>query len=183
MNSGYSDGMQDQFSSRPMLHYFLAISLTSIVVAFVLSFRTYNCLHSGNTYNCSYDPGSPAVVGSGASDPNIFSILRATLLISSLSCLASVVIFLVANIPIYSLAWYVSGRYRIRRNILGIAFWIATWILSFLTLPILSGIQSLFDVGHVSWFADLLVLLEFSIAGIFCGIAYCALAFLHSDQT
>lgn len=172
--------MQDQFSNRPMLHYFLAISLTSIVAAFALAFRTYDCLNSGNAYDCSYDPGSPAMVGSGVSAPNIFSILRATLLISSLSCLASVVFFLVANIPIYSLAWYVGRRYRVRRNILGIGFWIAAWTFAFLTLPILTGIQNLFD--HVSLSVDLFLVLEFSVAGLFCGIAYCALAFLQSDQ-
>jgi hypothetical protein len=183
MNSGSRDGMRDQFSNRPMLHYFLAISLTSIVAAFIFSFRTYDCLNSGNTYDCSYDPGSPAMVGGGLSAPNIFLILRTTFLISSLSCLASVVFFLVANIPIYSLAWYVGRRYRIRRNILGFAYWIAAWTIAFLTVPILGGIRNLFDAGHVSWSVDLFFVLEFTIAGLFCGIAYCALAFLQSDQT
>ena len=179
MNSGSSDGMRDQFSNRPMLHYFLAISLTSIVAAFILSFRTYDCLNSGNAYDCRYDPGSPAMVGGGLGAPNILSILHTTLLISSLSCLFSVAFFLVANVPIYSLAWHLGRRYRIRRNILGFAYWIAAWTLAFLTVPILEGIRSLFDAGHVSWS----VVLEFTIAGLFCGIAYCALAFLQSDQT
>jgi hypothetical protein len=166
-----------------MLHYFLAISITSIMLAFVLSFRTYECLNSGNAYDCSYEPDSPAMIGGGVSAPNLFLVLRTTALISICSGLISVVFLLITNIPIYSLARYVSRHYRIRRNISGIVFWIAAWILAFLTLPILAGIRGLFDPGYVSGGVDLVFDLEFGIAGFFCGIAYCALAFLHQDRT
>jgi hypothetical protein len=182
MNLDKSNGMQYQFSDRPILHYILAIGITSIMVAFVLSFRTYDCLNSGNTYDCSYDPDSPAMIGSAGSTPNLFLVLRATTLISICLGLISEVCLLITNIPVYALARYVSRLYRIRRNISGVAFWIAAWILAFLTLPILAETRDLFDPGHMSWSVDLAFDLGFGIAGFFCGVAYCALAFLHQDQ-
>jgi hypothetical protein len=184
MNSGSRDGMRDQFSNRPTLHYFLAISITSIVAAFILSFRTFDCLNSGNTYDCEYEPGSPAMTVFAVGAPDLFRTLSTTALISIVWGLILCVALLVTNIPIYALTHYASRRYRVRRNVLGCAFWIAAWTLALLTGLILGEIRDLFDAGHVSWWsADLFFVLEFGIAGLFCGIAYCALAFLQSGQT
>jgi hypothetical protein len=57
------------------------------------------------------------------------------------------------------------------------------WALAFLTLPILIAIQGLFYPPHMSLYGDMVVDLEFGIAGVVCGIAYCALAFPHRIQT
>jgi hypothetical protein len=183
MDSDSGNRGQHRFSDRPVLHYVLAICITSIIVAFVLSLRTYDCLSSGNTYDCSYDPGSPGMIGFGASAPNLSLVLHATVRISLYLALLWVVTLLITNIPIYSLAHYVGYRYRIKRNILGVIFWMIAWTLAFLTLPILIAIQGLLYPSHVSLYGDLVVDLEFGIAGVVCGIAYCALAFLHRTQT
>jgi hypothetical protein len=47
-------------------------------------------------------------------------------------------------------------------------FAIAVWTLAFLSL-------SIFLVGTMDYF--------FAMCGLFCGIVYCALAFLHRDKT
>jgi hypothetical protein len=123
------------------------------------------------------------MIGFGASAPNLSLVLHATVRISLYLALLWVVTLLITNIPIYSLAHYVGYRYRIKRNILGVIFWMIAWTLAFLTLPILIAIQGLLYPSHVSLYGDLVVDLEFGIAGVVCGIAYCALAFLHRTQT
>jgi hypothetical protein len=172
------------FSDRALLHYFLAIIITSIAASLFLSFRTYECLHSGNDYDCKYSPDSPAMVAArGAGPPDVLWVLRTTALISTFHGLFSILSFFILCAPIYAIAYYAGRRCAVRRNIVGIAFWIAAWTLAFLSLPILLGIRALFDPGHTSWAADLSGSYFFAMCGLFCGIVYCALAFLHRDKT
>jgi hypothetical protein len=154
------------FSDRPLLHYFLAIIITSIAASFFFSFRIYECLHSGNDYECKYDLSQP--VFSGASPPDVLWVLRTTALISALTGLFRILCFLIVCAPVYALAYYVGLRCAVHRNVVGVGFWIVAWTLAFLSLSIfLTGIVDYLIVMH----------------GLFCGIVYCALAFLHRDKT
>jgi hypothetical protein len=82
------------FSDRPLLHYFLAIIITSIALSLFLSFRAYECLHSGNEYDCKYSPDSPAMVAArAAGPPDVLWVLRTTALISTLHGLFLILLF------------------------------------------------------------------------------------------
>lgn len=169
--------MHDRFSNRPIKHYCLAIGLTSILATLALSIRTFDCLSAGNTYDCEYEPGSPAMTVFSKGSPDLLHALGTTAITNVVLGLFLFVTFLITNIPVYALAHHASCRFHVRRNALGCALWIAAWTIAFLIGPILGGMRDLFDSSHVSWrFADLSFVLEFGIAGISCGIAYCALA-------
>lgn len=169
------------FSDRPLLHYFLAIIITSIALSLFLSFRTYECLHSGNDYDCKYSPDSPAMVASrAAGPPDVLWVLRTTALISTFHVMFLIVSFLILCAPFYTIAYYAGRRCAVRRNIFGIAFWIAAWALAFLSLPILIAIDAPLNRGHTP---NVFEIYPFVILGLFCGIVYCALAFRHRDKT
>lgn len=169
------------FSERPVLHYFLAIIITSIAASFFFSFRIYGCLSSGNAYDCRYDLSAP--VFSGLSPPDLLSVLRTTTLMSAYGGLFSILSFLVLCAPVYVLAHYVGLRCALYRNIVGIVFWIGAWTLAFLSSPILIVALFGFGPGHASWTVYLFESYLFVMHGLFCGIVYCALAFLHRDKT
>jgi hypothetical protein len=159
------------FSDRPVLHYFLAIGITSIAAEFFFAFRTYECLYSGNDWSCTYDPDSPAMTGRDSYIPNVPSILLSTALISVYIGLFRILFSIVICAPVYALAYYVGLRCAVHRNVAGIAFWIGAWSLAFLSFfSLLVGIGA---------FKNYLAIMH----GLFCGIVYCALAFLHRDKT
>jgi hypothetical protein len=108
------------------------------------------------------------VASRAAGPPDVLWVLRTTALISTLHGLFLIPLFLISCAPIYAVAYYAGRRCAVRRNIVGIAFWIAAWTLAFLSL-------SIFLVGTMDYF--------FAMCGLFCGIVYCALAFLHRDKT
>jgi hypothetical protein len=169
------------FSDRPLLHYFLAIIITSIAANFFFSFRIYECLRSGNNYECTYDLSAP--VFSGATPPDLPWVLRTTTLISVYGSLFWILSFVILCAPVYALSHYVGLRCTVHRNVVGIVFWIGAWTLAFLSLPIL--LFALFGFGPRSalWTVYLFESYWFVIPGLFCGIVYCALAFLHRVKT
>jgi hypothetical protein len=169
------------FSDRPLLHYFLAILITSIAASLFFSFGAYECLQSRNDYDCKYSPDSPAMIAArGAGPPDVLWVLRTTALISTFTGLFRILFFLIMCAPIYAIAYYAGRRCAVRRNIVGIAFWIAAWTLAFLSLPILIAIDALLNRGHTLNLSESYL---FITHGLFCGIVYCALAFLHRDKT
>jgi hypothetical protein len=168
-----------QFSDRPLFHYFMAICITAFAGYFFSAHRIYGCLSSGNDWECTYNLTAMGVEGSNASQT--FLILD-SLFLAALSHLMALAILLVTCAPIYALACYLSRRHGVRRNIAGVFFWTGAWILASLSLPIMVGARALFDPGHVSWAADLAAGLSFAIGGLFCGTAYCTLAFLHRSR-
>jgi hypothetical protein len=168
------------FSDRPLLHYFLAIIITSIAANFFFSFRIYECLRSGNNYECTYDLSAP--VFSGLSPPDVPSVLRGTALISVYGSLFWILSFVILCAPVYALANYVGLRCALHRNVVGVVFWIGAWTLAF-SSPFLIGALFRFGPGHASWTVYLFESSVFVMPGLFCGIVYCALAFLHRVKT
>jgi hypothetical protein len=165
-----------RFSDRPVFHYFMAICITIFAECFFSAHRIYGCISSGNDWQCTFDPAAMGVEGSNASQTFL---MLDSLFLAALSGVMALAILLVTCAPIYALACYISRRYGVRRNIAGVFFWTAAWILASLSLPIMASARDLFDPGHVSWAADLAPGLAFAIGGLFCGTVYCALAFLH----
>jgi hypothetical protein len=165
-----------RFSDHPLLHYFMAICITVFAEYFFAAHQIYGCLSSGNDWECTYDV--TAIGGEGANASQTFLILD-SLLLAALSALIVLLIFLVSCAPIYALAWHVGRRCGVHRNFPGLLFWTGAWTLASLSLPIAIEAAALFDPGHRSWTADLTTGLWFAIAGLFCGTAFCLLAFLH----
>jgi hypothetical protein len=168
------------FSDRPVLHYFLAMSITCIAANFFFSFRIYGCLKSGNSYDCAYDPDAPVL--RGISRPDVWSALSGTLFFSAFGFLFWLLNFLILCAPVYALAHYVSRRCAVHRNVAGTAFWIGAWILAFLSAPIFIFALSGSYPSRTSWTVYLSESTMFVMVGLFCGIVYCALAFLHRER-
>jgi hypothetical protein len=173
-----------RFSDLPMLHYYFTITILA-AAHFVFSFfRIYGCLSSGNDYDCKYDPDSPAMIASrAAGKPDFVSVLGSTTFISVTTDLFLFVNVLIWGIPVFALAYYVGRCCGVHRNSVGVVFWIAAWTFAFLSFPILSMIREPSNLGHRSWIVYLSDTYPFAMIGLFCGIVYCALAFLHRDKT
>jgi hypothetical protein len=164
------------FSDFPGLHYILTICIVLLVCDVYSGGRTYSCLSRGNDYGCTYDVDKLQVMGGGVTVSQTFLILD-SLLITLLRDLLLLPLSLITFAPVYLAATYISRRCHIGRNLTGVVFWIVAWTMAALTLPLIFEANSIFDPGHVSWRADILMLLMSGAAGVFCGTVYCLLAF------
>ena len=102
-----------------------------------------------------------------------------SLFLAALWALMKLAIAFVVYTPIYALACYIGIRCGVRRNIVGVCFWIGAWMLASIELPIMIAAAALFDPGHVSWGADLVQSSFFAFEGLLYGTVYCILAFLR----
>ena len=158
-----------RFSDAPLGHYFIAICLTSLVETSRFAFATYECLVGSNKWGCGWTGAQLIARSQSATDAR--SALWSTLGVSCFFGLFLLAKFLVFNAPAYALAWYVSQRYRIRRNRIGVLIWTGAWILTFLISASFGSI--IVPMPRISG--------ELAVLGLICGIAYCALAFLDGD--
>ena len=140
-------------SDRPGFHYFLTFCILALV-RFPFSWaRGYNCLSSGHDYECTYDLDRLQALGGGGSGGGADLLLN-SLLITLFVMLLALLMVRAMFAPIYLIAIYISRRCRIRRNLAGVIFWIATWIMMSLGLPLIEA-RHMFDPGHVSWHGDI----------------------------
>jgi hypothetical protein len=158
------------FSDFPGFHYILTICIVLLVCDLYWSGRTYYCLSSGNDYECHYDVIRLQALGQ-VSVSQTFLILN-SLLLTLLHNLVQLPLVLITFAPGYLIATYISRRCHIRRNLVGVIFWIVAWTLAALPLPLAHAI-----FGHVSWRTDIVSILMFGGAGASCGVVYCLLAF------
>jgi len=164
------------FSDFPGSHYILTICIMVLVCDLFWGRHIYDCLSSGNDYECTYDFIRLQELGGTVSISQTFLILDSLLITLSWN-LVQLPMFLIIFAPVYLAATDISRRCHIRRNLVGVIFWIAAWTMAGLTLPLIVEASFVFDPGHVSWRTDILMLLTFGSAGVSCGIVYCLLAF------
>jgi len=89
---------------------------------------------------------------------------------------------LISCTPIFLMANYISRRFRVHRDFAGVIFWIIAWTVAVLGFRLFGVAHDLFNPGHVSWYADMILILEAGGMGIACGIVFCLLAFQNRSE-
>lgn len=166
-----------RFSDAPLGHYFFATCVTGLAETSHFALATYQCLGISHTSECGWTAAN--LIARSQPGADALSTFGSVLAVSGLQGLALIVSFLLLNAPAYALAWYVSYRYRIRRNLFGFAFWIGVWALAFFSLACVGG---LVNPRYLTWVSTEHVELKFTVLGLLCGMAYCAFAVLDGND-
>jgi hypothetical protein len=170
-SASHSPGFWDSAGVR----YIVTICLVLLVGDLYLIVHTYNCLSSGNDYECTYDVGRLRELGIPVRIPQM-SLMLDSIEITLLWNMVQLPVAIIAFAPAYVIATHISRRYRIHQNLGGIIFWFVAWIMAALTLPLVAELTYIFDTDHVSWRIDIFRMLMFAAAGASCGIVSCLLA-------
>jgi hypothetical protein len=165
-----------EFSTRPGLHFFLTICFLALAADVYAFASAYGCLSVGNDLYCTYDIDRLKELGE-FSIPSQTSIILRSLLSVLLPNLVLWPIVLILCTPVFLLAEYISRRCRIRRDFVGVIFWITVWTLAVLSVPLFLEARALSYAGHMSWHGDVIFLLEAAGTGVACGMVFCLLAF------
>jgi small-conductance mechanosensitive channel len=173
------ESVYSSFSDDPVVHYLLTICIFALLPSALIGWGAYDCFVMGTPDACGYpeELGNPDLQTSPSTFvPSKFAL---AMLIACFSYVASFFAFFISSLPLYWIAFRLSKRWHVGRNVVGVIFWIAAWVIATSILPLCLAIAEMFHPNRVDWRAILSLSGAFAIIGIICGIIYCLLALVR----
>jgi hypothetical protein len=167
----------EDFSAHPGCHYFLALSITWLLVDLIFGMQVYYCWHTiagANSNFCSSD----RIMNEETAGHHAFFVHAAVIYYLLLIPVSATICA-----PFFWAAIYIGRRWRIQQNVAGIVYWLAAWTLVGLSPPaIVASASFILDIrspaSHqqraATWTFLALIL---GTHGAFSGVVYCILAF------